>query len=125
MLESLHANPWLWALVFIGGAIGTGLRDGLGQWMRSKQTSSFPYATLVVNVLGCFLIGLCMPWSDEPTFRLLVMAGFLGGLTTFSTWVWECTHFYKERKYRLLISYTIASYGFGIGAVWVGQWLIR
>ncbi len=73
-------------LVGFGGALGSMARYGVGLALPS---SGFPYATLAVNVIGCFCIGMAMPAAARvealsPELRLLVVVGFLGGFTTFS-----------------------------------------
>jgi CrcB protein len=81
-------------LVFVGGGIGSFLRFALSVWVLNRIGMGFPYGTLVVNLLGCFIIGLIagLPSggaSLSPTTRLLLITGFLGGLTTFSTYEYE------------------------------------
>ena len=78
-------------LVAFGGALGSALRyaAALGCARLADSSGSFPYATLLVNVLGCFLMGACLPFAQHgagatQNFRLLVMTGILGGFTTFS-----------------------------------------
>jgi CrcB protein len=73
-------------LVGLGGALGSIARYGVGLALPSI---GFPYATLAVNVIGCFGIGLALPTMDRavalpPDLRLLIVVGFLGGFTTFS-----------------------------------------
>jgi CrcB protein len=73
----------------IGAAIGAWLRWGLGLWLNPLH-SDIPFGTLAANLLGGYLIGLAVAWFAQhpglsPEWRLLVITGFLGGLTTFST----------------------------------------
>lgn len=73
-------------LVALGGALGSMARYGVGLAVHS---TTFPYATLIVNVAGCLCIGLALPTIERaasmtPEFRQLVVVGFLGGFTTFS-----------------------------------------
>jgi CrcB protein len=73
-------------LVGIGGALGSMARYGVGLALPSI---GFPYATLAVNVIGCFAIGLALPTMERAValpqdLRLLIVVGFLGGFTTFS-----------------------------------------
>lgn len=81
-------------LIALAGALGAvsrwGLSRGLAQWLGSQ----FPYGTLLANVLGCFLLGLVMHIglnTDKipPSIRLAITVGFLGALTTFSTFSYE------------------------------------
>jgi len=73
----------------IGAACGAWLRWGLGLWLNPLH-ADIPYGTLAANLLGGYLIGLAVAWFAQhpglsPEWRLLIITGFLGGLTTFST----------------------------------------
>jgi len=78
--------------VMLGGAVGTALRFGLSNWFASHYGETFPIGTIVVNVTGCFVIGLFAAltgpdsmWLVSPLTRQVVMIGVLGGYTTFSS----------------------------------------
>ncbi|UCG73745.1 MAG: fluoride efflux transporter CrcB [Chromatiales bacterium] len=83
------------AWVALGGAIGSVLRFTVGGWaQRMTGWSQFPVGTLVVNVLGCLLIGLIGGLADyrqvlDPGQRAFLMIGVLGGFTTFSAFAFE------------------------------------
>ena len=84
----------LW--ICLAGALGTGTRYLLGLWAGERFGTGFPYGTLLVNVLGCFLIALVMQTALSraafpPTVRLALTTGFLGGLTTYSSFAFETT----------------------------------
>ena len=81
-------------LVFIGGGIGAATRYGMtllaGKWFGS----GFPWGTLIVNLGGCLMIGIILGLAEksnlvEPSLRLFFVTGFLGGLTTFSSYAME------------------------------------
>ncbi|MCL4504022.1 MAG: fluoride efflux transporter CrcB [Deltaproteobacteria bacterium] len=82
-------------LVLLGGGIGSVCRYALSLLAVQLFGVKFPWGTLVVNLSGCFLIGLAFALADRglnimnPTIRLFFMTGFLGGLTTFSTYALE------------------------------------
>ena len=81
-------------LVLAGGAIGSGTRYLTATWLAARFGTGFPWGTLVVNVVGCFLIGLIATLSDErgsvgANVRVFLVVGFLGGLTTFSSFALE------------------------------------
>ncbi|MDD5097781.1 MAG: fluoride efflux transporter CrcB [Candidatus Omnitrophica bacterium] len=80
--------------LIIGGAVGTVARYALGGAVYRLMGTSFPYGTLVVNVSGCFILGFLASLSDKkfilgPDARLLLMIGFCGAFTTFSTLIFE------------------------------------
>jgi fluoride exporter len=81
-------------LVFAGGGIGALARYGLAGVVYRRIGSSFPYDTLLVNILGCLLIGLLMTAFEDrflvtPSLRIFLTIGILGGFTTFSTFSYE------------------------------------
>ena len=76
----------------LGGAFGSGLRMWLSNWMAVRYGETFPVGTIVVNVIGCFVIGLFASVTGpdgmvlaSPLTRQFVMIGILGGFTTFSS----------------------------------------
>ena len=76
--------------VFIGGGLGSMVRFGLGNWINTLHTQQFPFGTLIVNILACFILGLVIGLADHkqlfsPATRLFWTAGFCGGFSTFST----------------------------------------
>jgi CrcB protein len=78
--------------VMAGGALGVGARMALGDWMTHQVGETFPWGTFAVNVLGCFLIGIISGLTGPdgllvtpPIVRQVIMIGFLGGFTTFSS----------------------------------------
>src|SRR6476620_8915498 len=80
-------------IVFLAGGAGCGARYSLALWIGPR---SFPYATLVVNLFGSFLIALLMETSLRiasfpPNLRLALTTGFMGGLTTYSSFNYETT----------------------------------
>lgn len=82
--------------VCLAGAAGCGTRYLVGLWAGGRFGTSFPYATLIVNVAGCFLIAVVMQTalnvaSFSPTLRLALTTGFMGGLTTYSSFAYETT----------------------------------
>jgi fluoride exporter len=88
----------LW--ICLAGAVGTGARYLVAVWAAQRLGSTFPYGTLVVNLVGCFAIAavmhaaLVLSWS--PTLRSAITIGFLGGLTTYSSFNYETTRLIEE-----------------------------
>lgn len=126
-------NLKLFLLVGFGGALGAMARFGLSNWVQHLTTpAGFPYGTLVVNVLGCFAIGVLAYLADilgvlTPEVRLLTVTGFLGGFTTFSTFGQETLNLWLARAPGAMLAYLGLHLALGLGAVWLGrtlaQWL--
>jgi CrcB protein len=90
-----------WINLIIGGVIGTLARYFLAGAVYQICGASFPYGTLVVNLIGCFLVGFFVTLADDkfllgPNARLLLMIGFCGAFTTFSTFMLETANLMKD-----------------------------
>lgn len=91
-------------IVFTGGGIGAVTRYFLSSSVQKMLPPDFPYGTLIVNILGCLVIGLLMTVFEDrfivqPALRLLLTVGFLGGLTTYSTFSFETIALLQEGDY--------------------------
>lgn len=112
-------------MVMLGGAVGSLARYVLGTAIMTRLGPQFPWGTFAINVSGSFLIGLLMTLFTErlhvdPNWRLVLVVGFLGGYTTFSSFEWE-TFSLAGGGSRLLAIFNIAgSVVFGYVAVWLG-----
>ncbi|MDR0541553.1 MAG: fluoride efflux transporter CrcB [Dysgonamonadaceae bacterium] len=115
-------------LVGLGGGIGSVVR-----FLVSKipfAQGSFPWATLIVNIAGCFIIGLLIGLSVKHRFldanmRILLVTGFCGGFTTFSTFSAENVYLYQSGDYLRLALYVLLSVIVGFAAVLLGLALSR
>jgi len=111
-------------LVAIGGAIGASVRWGIAESI-GRPPGSFPYATLIVNVVGCILIGLAarsmVRGSERWTFAV---TGLLGGLTTYSTFTAETRDLVDTGQSGLALLYVGVSIVAGLTAVEIarGDW---
>ncbi len=90
--------------VFIGGGIGSTLRFWLSTYASKHLPIFFPFGTLIVNLLGSFILGLMIFGWDEkglinPTVKLFIGIGFCGGLTTFSTFSLETFNLIKNAEF--------------------------
>ncbi len=79
-----------YAWVFLGGGVGAALRFALASAVQARAGANFPWGTFAVNAVGCLAIGLLATWTEErelggENLRLFLLAGVLGGFTTFST----------------------------------------
>ncbi len=83
-------------LVCLAGGLGSGARYLIAPLGNTATTSGFPYGTLLVNVVGCALIGLIMQMADlSAETRLVLTTGFLGGFTTYSAFSYEASTLLK------------------------------
>ena len=93
-----------WMNLLAGGIAGTAARYVVSGTVYDLLGTTFPYGTLIVNLIGCFLIGVFASLSEEkfvlaPNVRLLLMAGFCGAFTTFSTFILETANLTKDGQY--------------------------
>jgi CrcB protein len=117
-------------LVGIGGFIGSVARYLAAVLFAGQISSVFPFATLTVNIVGCFLIGIIFELSDRgsilsPEWRILLTTGFCGGFTTFSTFSYESLRLMQDGEYLYLAAYVLISVFVGLAATYVGITLIR
>jgi CrcB protein len=92
--------------VCLGGALGSGARYLVSLWAPRALGAAFPYATLLVNVLGSFLLGAIMHVGLtttllSPTLRLALTTGVMGGFTTYSTFNYETIEYLREGAFGL------------------------
>ena len=114
-----------WIFIAIGGAIGAILPSFLSSFPNNE---SFPYGTLLVNLLGCFLIGLLWKLFDQSIipqpYKPLLTTGFLGALTTFSTFSLDNFFLLEQEAWGRLALNLFVSCGVGLFAVWLGVQLV-
>ena len=116
-------------LVCIGSFFGGGARYLVGKAIQSWMAVSFPWGPMAVNVIGCFLIGLLSGMSlggqISPSTKLVLVTGFCGGFTTFSTFMNENLLLGRDGSMLLAVLYTLASIGLGLIAVIVGYQIVK
>ncbi len=117
-------------LVTIGGGIGSASRYLVSTWAAARFGADFPYGPLIVNVVGCFIIGAFMTVTTErlivsPYWRLFVTVGIVGGFTTFSSFSYETLHLLQEAD-ALRAFYNVSlNVLVGFSATWLGIGLAR
>ena len=117
-------------LVAAGGAFGASARHLVGVASLRAFGSGFPYGTLIVNVVGCLLMGvfiglLSARFQSSEALRLFVATGFLGGFTTFSAFSSDFTVLWDRGESALAIGYVAVSVLVSLGAFAAGLWLVR
>ena len=117
-------------LILLGGGAGSLARYVAGGVIAGRFGARFPTGTMVVNVSGCFLIGLTMTLLTErlqphPYWRLVLVVGFLGGYTTFSSFEWETYSAVREGGFWIGLANIVGSVALGYAAVWLGALLAR
>ena len=114
-----------WIFLFLAGGVGTMARYLLSGVVYQSFGSRFPYGTLMINVLGCFLIGFLVALSQEKVVmsenvKLFLIIGFLGAFTTFSTFIFETASLIRTGQslaafFNVLISVVIGFLFFELG----------
>src|SRR5690606_37710555 len=117
-------------LIGIGGGLGSILRYLSGLYAYKYLPGSFPWGTMMVNVSGCFLIGLLLgcfgryPGLD-PDWKLLLVVGFCGGFTTFSAFSMESLSLFQSHQVSVAFLYLVASVVGGLAATMLGFFLTK
>ncbi len=116
-------------IVGVGGFLGANLRYWLGGWLADRLGPTFPYETMVINVVGSFLLGvfmtLALHFTWAPEWRQLIAIGFLGSFTTFSTYEYESFRLIQEGLWLWASLNLLGSLALGLIAVILGIGLAR
>lgn len=111
----------------VGGALGSVSRYVLGTWVQNASNSiDFPYGTLTVNLIGCFVIGFLSQLAEArgiftPESRALVFIGFLGGFTTFSSFGNDTLNLLRDGETLNALANIGANVIAGLFLVWLGR----
>ena len=122
-------------LVMLGAALGGLARYVVGNAVIQRFTARFPenvfpLGTLIVNITGCFAIGVLMTvfvdrGDPNPNLRLLLVTGLLGGYTTFSAFGWESFEALEKEEIWIGLANIVLSIVLGYLAVWCGSLVAR
>jgi len=106
-------------LIAIFGAVGTLLRYGIQGFVQVGTGGTFPWGTLLINLTGCFLLGLIGQITlnrmmISPDWRVAITVGFFGGYTTFSSFGWETAKMLEDGEWLPATGYVAASVVIGL-----------
>ena len=95
-------QTFLW--ISLGAIVGANLRYFIGQTAARLFSPTFPYGTLLINISGSFVLGFFLIWTSErvlidPRWRLLIVIGFCGGFTTFSSFAYETFALFEQGRW--------------------------
>ncbi len=118
------------ALVGLGGMVGSIARYVVAAVLARRMSVGFPYGTFTVNIVGCFLIGLILgiltrAGTLASDLRLLLVVGFCGGFTTFSSFTYEIIELVEANRVMLAILYVLFSILLGLLAAVAGLAMTR
>ena len=110
--------------VALGAVLGASGRYLLAGWVSRLVPTPFPWGTLAVNLLGCFVIGLAWGLGERalwaPSFRTFLFVGVLGAFTTFSSFGLETLHLLRDGDLARAAGYVLGSNALGLALVWAG-----
>ncbi len=117
-------------IIGTGSFIGGVARYLVSRYIQSHALSSFPLGTFLVNVAGCFLIGIFYGLSERGNLingelRMFLTVGFCGGFTTFSTFAGENISLLRDGNFFYFALYTSMSVFFGLMATYIGNLIIK
>jgi CrcB protein len=114
-----------WMLVLLGSALGGLVRWSVVTGVAVRSGPEFPWSTLLVNVVGGFLIGVCAPFASRDPVRFGLMAGVLGGFTTFSAYSLQTFELLQAGRIGVAAAYALGSVAACLAACWAGWSLAR
>ncbi len=117
-------------LVAIGAMVGANLRYVLSRLAAKLLGPVFPYGTLIINLTGSFLVGWFIIWTTErvlvdPRWRLVIVIGFCGGFTTFSSYAFETMAYFEQGQWGLMAVNIVSNNVLCLLAVVAGMALAR
>jgi CrcB protein len=126
-------NDWLisdFLVISLGAIVGANARYLLSRLAARELGPVFPYGTLVINVLGSLIVGFFVVWTTErvladPRWRLLVVVGFCGSFTTFSSYAFESMSYFEQGQWLVMATNIISNNLLCLAAVLAGMALAR
>jgi CrcB protein len=116
--------------ISVAAVVGANLRYVLSRLLAREFGVAFPYGTLLINVLGSLVVGYFVIWTTEralvdPRWRLLVVVGFCGSFTTFSSYAFETIAYFQQGQWGLMLANIVSNNLLCLGAVLAGMALAR
>lgn len=116
--------------ISVAAILGANLRYVLSRVAAREFGPVFPYGTLLINILGSFIVGLFVIWTTErvlldPRWRLLVVVGFCGSFTTFSSYAFESISYFEQGQWALMLANVLGNNLLCLGAALAGIALAR
>jgi len=113
-------------MLIVAGGLGTLFRYSLSELIHKMFGSGFPFGTMFVNVLGCFVVGILMAMFESKThlsndLKTIVLVGFIGAFTTFSTYIFETQAFMKNADWHFAALNLILQNVIGIACLIAGM----
>ena len=120
----------MFIIVGFGSFLGGGSRYLIQKHLTDSIQSSFPYPTLLINILGCFILGLLFGLSNKydflsPETRLFLTTGLCGGFTTFSTFSSDSLMLLRDGNYHYFLLYALLSVAVGIICTFFGYLIFK
>jgi CrcB protein len=125
-----YVRRMTYLIVFLGGGLGAAMRHGINIGIGRTLGTAFPYATLLINITGSFIMGLVAAYfafkgDASQHWRLFLTTGILGGYTTFSAFSLDAALLYERGEIGLSALYVGASVALSIGGLFAGFALVR
>ncbi|HEY3918460.1 MAG TPA: fluoride efflux transporter CrcB [Stellaceae bacterium] len=116
--------------IALGGALGSMARYATGIYVGRWLGTAFPWATLLINIVGSFLIGafaesFALRWDASPSTRVFLVVGICGGYTTFSTFSLDIVTLINRGAMLAAGTYIVASVALGVAALYAGLYAMR
>ena len=116
--------------ISLAAIVGANLRFLLSRLAAREFGPVFPYGTLVINILGSFIVGFFVIWTSErvlvdPRWRLLVVVGFCGSFTTFSSYAFETLAYFEQGQWGLMLTNVLSNNLLCLGGALAGMSLAR
>jgi CrcB protein len=116
--------------ISVAAIVGANLRHLLSRLAARELGPVFPYGTLFINVVGSFIVGFFVIWTTErvlvdPRWRLLIVIGFCGSFTTFSSYAFETMSYFEQGQWALMLGNILSTNVLCLGGALAGMALAR